>query len=735
MVLGLLAWCGACETATPMDAGERDAGPPCIARADCDDGVFCNGSETCRAFRCEPGPPPCFDVCDEGGRGCGDCLPADADGDGHAALACGGDDCDDADPDRFPGNLEMCDERAVDEDCIPATVGIRDLDGDGETSSVCCNEAEDRRVCGPDCDDERDGPSTMGPETCDGADQDCDGTVDEEATCVLPFAIGACVEGRCSVVSCPDERMNCNASSADGCERDVLTDRFSCGNCDVRCGPMQTCVLGRCEGSPCPLGTHACPTGCERDDAVTSCGSRCTPCPTIEGGEALCESGVCDVRCPVGDDSSFDSEGRPICVRGFMPSIRGIDVVTDTDTHSYTTPFPDLIRARVASPLVTLIGQTRGVDPDFRFRIGTEERAGGEPFDPVDVLAGRAFQIEVLFRGVVTQRIAIDVYFEHEPVVLGEGIPGLFGAALAIDGDVLVVGAPLDASDATGVDGDRSDTSEPGAGAAYVYERRAVGWVLAAYLKPFLRIGASRFGTSVAVRGDTIAIGAPYAAGPGAEPHVGAAFVFRRIGGDWSPLRRLEAPTSSASTRFGSTVGISADEVLVATRRRLYAYRVSDGTRTEVGPHSGVMLRVVDGIAASPSSSYVLGLYRAAPWSLWSTLPLALGTDSSFDVDAAGRWIVMASPQLRVWSPLAGGWTLSDHSTESAALVATDGGTLVRDSGTRIVWSPVTALREQQLLERPMRGAAAAADMSDGVAVFGGGERVFVYDNRAGISP
>ena len=125
-----------------------DGGPPvdapaaCSSDAACDDGLFCNGVERCLpgaagadAAGCVPGASPCLggERCDEGGDACLEscAITPDADGDGVVALACGGLDCDDTRPDVFPGNVEVCDDASLDEDCDPSTVGTEDRDGDG----------------------------------------------------------------------------------------------------------------------------------------------------------------------------------------------------------------------------------------------------------------------------------------------------------------------------------------------------------------------------------------------------------------------------------------------------------------------------------------------------------------------------------------------------------------------------------------------------------------------------
>jgi len=172
-----------------VDFGSVDGRIVCTSDVSCNDGLFCNGREMCAPASpmadvngCVPGDAPCSDgeTCDETENDCR-VTCEDVDGDGRDAVACGGDDCDDTDASRFPGNDEVCD--TDDEDCNDATFGFVDADGDGVSSVACCNAG----ACGADCNDAnadiRPGALDGPPDACNTIDDDCDGSVDEGCPC------------------------------------------------------------------------------------------------------------------------------------------------------------------------------------------------------------------------------------------------------------------------------------------------------------------------------------------------------------------------------------------------------------------------------------------------------------------------------------------------------------------------------------------------------------------------
>jgi len=144
-----------------------------------------------------------------------------------------------------------------------------------------------------------------------------------------------------------------------------------------------------------------------------------------------------------------------------------------------------------------------------------------------------------------------------------------FGAAVAIEGDRIVVGAPGEDSAATGIDGDQSDNSAFGSGAAYVFELKGEVWAQDAYVKASNAESGDNFGRSLDLDADTFVVGATLeesgVAGDPTDntlPSAGAAYVFHHDGAAWSQQAYLKAEVPGAMF-FGISVGISGDRVVV----------------------------------------------------------------------------------------------------------------------------------------------------------------------------
>ena len=131
-----------------------------------------------------------------------------------------------------------------------------------------------------------------------------------------------------------------------------------------------------------------------------------------------------------------------------------------------------------------------------------------------------------------------------------------FGAAVAIDGNYLVVGAPGATSSG------RADV-----GAAYVFERVGLTWQQQRRLEPSDTHSVNDFGEAVALRGDYLVVGDPTQHQPVAG--TGAAYVYRRNGTNWTLMPPRIVPSDAGTdfddlfAYFGQAVAVSRFGVLV----------------------------------------------------------------------------------------------------------------------------------------------------------------------------
>ncbi|WP_220459083.1 FG-GAP repeat protein [Acidovorax sp. FHTAMBA] len=153
------------------------------------------------------------------------------------------------------------------------------------------------------------------------------------------------------------------------------------------------------------------------------------------------------------------------------------------------------------------------------------------------------------------------------------GVNDYFGysVALSSNGNTLAVGAYVERSNATGIDGNQADNSAPGAGAAYVFTRSGSTWSQQAYVKASNTEAGDAFGISVALSGDgnTLAVGAvgegSIATGIDGDQadnsagSAGAVYVFARSGSTWSQQAYVKASNTGAVDAFGVSVALSGD--------------------------------------------------------------------------------------------------------------------------------------------------------------------------------
>lgn len=134
--------------------------------------------------------------------------------------------------------------------------------------------------------------------------------------------------------------------------------------------------------------------------------------------------------------------------------------------------------------------------------------------------------------------------------------PDDLGAALAIDGDLLVAGAPF-CKDATETAGFARQFARVGAN--WVSGAWLMGWPLYSHYWP------TPFGRSVAVSGQTVAVADPEE--PTQDPYTGEVFahgaVYIFVGGDLVGTRLC--PTNSNTTNAFSALALSGDTLFVAS--------------------------------------------------------------------------------------------------------------------------------------------------------------------------
>jgi MYXO-CTERM domain-containing protein len=292
-------------------------------------------------------------------------TPIDADGDGSFDGA----DCDDADASVHPGAAETCDgedddcDGTVDEaDAADAADWYADTDGDSYgnagVSVTACDAPAAYVADASDCDD---GDATVHPgadEVCDSEDNDCDGTIDEDAAVdALPWYADADEDafGDPSVT-----HLACQEPAG------YVADGTDCDDADASRNPGVSDTPGDGIDSDCD-GGEACYTDADDDgyrpDGTSTVASADEDCS--DGGEALaiepiadCDDGNAAIHPAAverpGDTVDQDCDGAESCY---------VDADADGARTDFLVASPDVACTALGEALATADIDCDDTDP------------------------------------------------------------------------------------------------------------------------------------------------------------------------------------------------------------------------------------------------------------------------------------------------------------------------------------------------------------------------------------
>jgi len=153
----------------------------------------------------------------------------------------------------------------------------------------------------------------------------------------------------------------------------------------------------------------------------------------------------------------------------------------------------------------------------------------------------------------------------------------VFGSVVALSGDTLAVAAMTEGSCTRQINGDQANNDCGNfTGAVYVFTRLASGWAQQAYVKASNTDPGDHFGSSLALLGDMLAVGAQAEAScatgvngdqsnndcgtapiSGTDTAAGAAYLFARSGDVWTQRAYVKASNTEPNDRFGKSVALA----------------------------------------------------------------------------------------------------------------------------------------------------------------------------------
>jgi FG-GAP repeat protein/collagen triple helix repeat protein len=209
---------------------------------------------------------------------------------------------------------------------------------------------------------------------------------------------------------------------------------------------------------------------------------------------------------------------------------------------------------------VTIVDQN-GV-PRLRYRGLMAEDAAGHSLPATLSLEGSTITLTVDDHDA-RYPVVVDPWIQEAKLTASDGaVVDHFGHSVALSGDTIVVGAIFDDA---GANADQ--------GSAYVFTRNGGVWSPQAKLVASDGAAGDEFGSSVAISGDTVVVGAPLD-DVDIVANQGSAYVFTRTGSIWSQQAKLTAnPRGIADIQFAFSVALEGDTVIAGAPRDLVNFQ------------------------------------------------------------------------------------------------------------------------------------------------------------------
>ena len=201
-----------------------------------------------------------------------------------------------------------------------------------------------------------------------------------------------------------------------------------------------------------------------------------------------------------------------------------------------------------ASTATPQLGKFVPADPDIHAHFGNDVSTDGQRAvfgsfldDDKGQYSGSAYVFEHALAGWV----------QSAKLTASDGAPSdNFGQSVSVHGDIVAVGAPNDQ--------DFGFVS----GAVYVFELVGPNWVETAKLTSPAQGGADAMGFDVAVSNGIVFAGAP---GAGAQSQ-GQVYAYEKIGGVWTLKATLGHSGATVADRFGISVDVDGDLVAIGAQ-------------------------------------------------------------------------------------------------------------------------------------------------------------------------